>query len=65
MTLEHPRLPWEFRMNIYVFPAGLEDCTITQTPPASKIPVNWGDVPADEQIEYYGGADGYAYDQTY
>lgn len=29
----HPQFPWEFRMNIYVFPAALEDCTINQTPP--------------------------------
>ena len=29
----HPQFPWEFRMNIYVFPAALEDCTINRTPP--------------------------------
>lgn len=31
LTTEYPRNPWEFRMNIYVFPAALEDCTMNQT----------------------------------
>jgi hypothetical protein len=54
LTLEHPRLPWEFRMNIYVFPAGLEDCTITQQAPPSKTPVVWGsESDAADQIDYY------------
>ena len=61
LTLEHPRLPWEFRMNIYVFPAALEDCTITQTAPASKVPMNWDEVPT-EQLEY--STEEY-YEQTY
>jgi hypothetical protein len=29
LTTEHPHNPWEFRMNMYVFPAALEDCSIT------------------------------------
>lgn len=28
LTTEDPRLPWEFRMNIYAFPAELTDCTV-------------------------------------
>ena len=28
LTNEYPRNPWEFRMNIYVFPADLSDCTL-------------------------------------
>ena len=32
LTTEFPRNPWEFRMNIYVFPAALEDCSMNQTP---------------------------------
>jgi hypothetical protein len=28
LTTEDPWLPWEFRMNIYTFPAELSDCTI-------------------------------------
>lgn len=31
LTTEFPRSPWEFRMNIYVFPAVLEDCTCNQS----------------------------------
>jgi len=30
LTTEDPRLPWEFRMHIYVFPADLEDCSLTE-----------------------------------
>lgn len=33
MTRADPRLPWEFRQVIYVFPADLYDCTFSQTPP--------------------------------
>jgi hypothetical protein len=33
LTTEHPKNPWEFRMNVYVFPAALEDCTCIQTLP--------------------------------
>lgn len=52
LTLEHPRLPWEFRMNIYVFPAALQDCTITQTAPPSKAPaMTWDD---DAAVDYGG-----------
>lgn len=29
LTTEDPRLPWQFNMSIFVFPAGLEDCSIT------------------------------------
>jgi hypothetical protein len=29
LTNEDPRLPWQFNMSIYVYPAGVEDCTIT------------------------------------
>ena len=32
LSVEDPRNPFEFRMNIYVFPAPLENCSITQTP---------------------------------
>jgi len=32
LTTDDPRVPWEFRMNIYVFPAHLEDCQITDKP---------------------------------
>ena len=28
VTLADARLPWEFRMKFYVFPAALEDCTV-------------------------------------
>eukprot|EP01039_Chlorochromonas_danica_P002276 gene2276-2491_t len=28
MTTEDHRTPWEFRMNVFVFPASLDDCTI-------------------------------------
>ena len=31
LTNEFPYHPWEFRMNIYVFPAALEDCTCDQS----------------------------------
>lgn len=32
LTTEDPRLPWEFRMYIYAFPAELEDCSLTDEP---------------------------------
>jgi hypothetical protein len=32
LTTEHPRMPWEFRMYLYVFPADLEDCSLTDEP---------------------------------
>ena len=51
-------------MNIYVFPAGLEDCTITQTAPASKVPINWDEVPM-EQLEYPAEEYYENYEQTY
>ncbi len=55
LTTEHQRLPWEFRMNIYVFPANMEDCTVTQIPPQSKLPpqLTWEE---QEQMEYYNGS---------
>jgi hypothetical protein len=31
LTTEFPKNPWEFRMNIYVFPAALEDCNCDQS----------------------------------
>lgn len=33
LTTEDARHPWELLQNIYVFPAGLEDCRITDIPP--------------------------------
>lgn len=30
LTTEDPKMPWEFRMQIYVFPADLEDCSLTE-----------------------------------
>mmetsp|Transcript_15284 Transcript_15284/g.33737 ORF Transcript_15284/g.33737 Transcript_15284/m.33737 type:complete len:421 (-) Transcript_15284:53-1315(-) len=30
LTTQYARNPWEFRMNVYVFPAALEDCSIDQ-----------------------------------
>jgi hypothetical protein len=38
LTTEHPRLPWEYRMSLYVFPAEIEDCTVTQVPLYSQGP---------------------------
>jgi hypothetical protein len=32
LTVEDPRLPWEFRMYIYAFPADLEDCSLSDEP---------------------------------
>lgn len=32
LTMEDPRMPWEFRMHIYAFPADLEDCSLTDEP---------------------------------
>lgn len=32
LTNEDPRLPWEFRMQMYAFPAELEDCSIIDEP---------------------------------
>ena len=32
LTVEDARLPWEFRMSIYAFPASLEDCSLTTEP---------------------------------
>ena len=32
LTTEDPIIPWDFRMNIYVFPAQIEDCRITYQP---------------------------------
>lgn len=32
LTTEDPRLPWEFRMYIYAFPADLEDCSLSDEP---------------------------------
>jgi hypothetical protein len=33
LTLEDALMPWEFRMNIYVFPASLAECSFTLEPP--------------------------------
>ena len=35
LTTEQPHNPWEFRMNIYVIPAALEDCSFSQVHPGS------------------------------
>ena len=32
LTVDDARLPWEFRMSIYVFPAELEDCSLSTDP---------------------------------
>ena len=32
LTVDDARLPWEFRMSVYVFPADLEDCSLTTEP---------------------------------
>ncbi len=32
LTMEDPRMPWEFRMYIYAYPADLEDCSLTDEP---------------------------------
>jgi hypothetical protein len=32
LTTDDPRLPWEFRMHVYVFPAELEDCSMVAEP---------------------------------
>lgn len=31
------KLPWEFRMTIYVFPAGVDDCSLTDINPTTSI----------------------------
>jgi hypothetical protein len=35
VTTVSPVMPWEFRMNFYVFPAELDDCTFTDIPDVS------------------------------
>ena len=35
LTTQDAQMPWEFRFNLYVFPASLEDCTVTTDPPAA------------------------------
>lgn len=32
LTTEDSRVPWEFRMTIYVFPASVEECCLTNWP---------------------------------
>jgi hypothetical protein len=32
LTTDDPRMPWEFRMSIYAFPAELEDCSLVTDP---------------------------------
>jgi len=32
ITTEDPRLPWQFRMNLYVFPATREECCLSDSP---------------------------------
>ena len=32
ITTSECRMPWEFRMNMYVFPADLADCSFSSTP---------------------------------
>jgi hypothetical protein len=34
ITTSEVRMPWEFRMNLYAFPADLADCSFSTTPPA-------------------------------
>jgi hypothetical protein len=48
-TTEDPRTPWEFRMDLYVVPAALEDCSFTQTPSVSAEDAIYDD---DEEDEY-------------
>lgn len=53
ITTQESRLPWEFRMNLYLFPADLEDCTFTTTP---SVKTTWA---AAEEEGY--AEDDYAY----
>lgn len=49
VTTDDERVPWEFRMNIYVMPAALEDCSFTDDAPV-----------ADEDRVYSDDEDDYA-----
>lgn len=34
ITVEDPRMPWEFRMKIYAFPVSISDISLVDSPPA-------------------------------
>lgn len=61
LTTEQPHGPWEFRMNVYVMPAALDDCTFTQHYGASDGAVEWlhaADSAAETEQQYsYSGGD--------
>ena len=42
LTTEDARLPWEFRMNLYMFPAELSDCTIYPYDISKDASMNYG-----------------------
>jgi hypothetical protein len=42
LTTEDPRLPWEFRMNLYLFPAELSDCSVLPYDITKDAAMNFG-----------------------
>ena len=46
LTTQESYLPWEFRMTIYVFPADIEDVTLTSEPTGEEMFYN------NEESEY-------------
>lgn len=62
LTMADAQMPWEFRFNIYVFLAGLEDCTITEV---TNDPIPTIDPYAQEAQLLQTEQEQYQYQQNY
>ena len=60
ITTQDGQMPWEFRYHMYVFPAGVEDCSLTDVPPDTYYPEEEEDPYAyGVEGEYEGQTEGY------
>lgn len=62
LTTQDAQMPWEFRYHMYVFPAGVDDCSLTDEPSETYVPE------VDPYAGYEATTDEYAaegYEQQY